>query len=58
MNSLRSPRNDAAVSVEAALGTRALRKLVAAARNPRFGAKPGSAAGDEAAPEYELLLPQ
>jgi hypothetical protein len=42
-NSLRSPRNDAAVSAEGALGTRAFCKLVAAARNPRFGAKPGSA---------------
>ena len=43
MNSLRSPRNDAAVNAESVLGTRALCKLVAAARNPRFGAKPGSA---------------
>jgi len=42
-NSLRSPRNDAAVSAQGALGTRAFCKLVAAARNPRFGAKPGSA---------------
>jgi len=33
------------------------RKLVAAARNPRFGAKPGSAVCGEATPEYELLLP-
>jgi hypothetical protein len=33
------------------------RKLVAAARKERFGAKPGSAVCGEAAPEYELLLP-
>jgi hypothetical protein len=32
------------------------RKLVAAARNPRFGAKPCSAVWGGAAPEYELLL--
>ena len=43
MHSLRGPRNDAAVSAEGALSTRALCKLVAAARNPRLGAKPGSA---------------
>ena len=33
------------------------RKLVAAARKERFGAKPGSAVCGEAAPEYELLVP-
>ena len=36
---------------------RCFRKLVAAARNQRFGAKPGSAVCGEGAPEYELLLP-
>jgi hypothetical protein len=54
-NSLRSPRNDAAVSAEGALGTRAFCKLVAAAREERFGAKPGSAVCGEAAPEYEFV---
>jgi hypothetical protein len=33
------------------------RKLVAAARKERFGAKPGRAVCGEAAPEYELLPP-
>jgi hypothetical protein len=33
------------------------RKLAAAARKERFGAKPGSAVCGEAAPEYEFLLP-
>jgi hypothetical protein len=42
-NSLRGPRNDAAVGAQGALGTRAFCKPVAAARNPRFGAEPGSA---------------
>ena len=43
MNGLRSPRNDAAISAEGALGTRALCKLVVAARKQQFGAKPSSA---------------
>ena len=42
MNSLRWPRNDAAVSAEGAPSS-CFRKLVATAQNPRFDAKPGSA---------------
>ena len=43
MNSLRSPKDDAAASAESVQGTRALCELVAASRNLRFGAKPSSA---------------
>jgi hypothetical protein len=43
INRLRSPRNDAAVSAEGALGARALCKLVVVARKQEFGAKPSSA---------------
>jgi hypothetical protein len=43
MHSLQGPRNDAGVSAEGALSTRAFCKLMTAARNPRFGAKPDSA---------------
>src|SRR5450631_551984 len=43
MNSLRSPRDDAAVSAESVQGTRALCESVAASRNLRFGGKPSSA---------------
>jgi hypothetical protein len=38
-------------------GHSCFRKLVAAARKERFGAKPCSAVCGEAAPEYELLVP-
>ena len=55
MSSLRRPRKDAAVS---ALSTRAFGKLVAAARNERFGAEPGSGRRSEAALAYEFLPPQ
>jgi hypothetical protein len=56
MHSLRGPRNDAAVSAEGAPSTRAFCKLVAAAR--KRAVRAGQRCRGEAAPEYELLLPQ
>ena len=56
-NSLRWPRNDAAVSAEGALSTRAFVSWLRRHGKERFGAKPGSAVCGEAAPEYELLVP-
>jgi hypothetical protein len=57
MSNLRSRENDADFQGENLLSTRAVCKLIAAARKEWFGAKPGSALTD-GAPENQSLHPQ